>query len=125
MCRLRGEGGLLALCLEEVRGGGGGDKEGDLRLFLSQRSLVGDLRDPLPEEKEGDGVRRIRGGDGVTGTRFLYGDLDLRLQRGDLLRDLKIYNKKYIYKYDIFLNNYFINNINYVWLYLQIYKNIN
>lgn len=102
MCRLRGEGGLQALCLEEVRGGGGGDKEGDLRdLFLSQRSLVGDLRDPLPEEKEGDGVRRIRGGDGVTGTRFLYGDLDLRLQRGDLLRDLKMYNKimykKFIY----------------------------
>lgn len=87
--RGEGEGGLQALCLEEVRGGGGGDKEGDLRLFLSQRSLVGDLRDPLPEEKEGDGVRRIRGGDGVTGTRFLYGDLDLRLQRGDLLRDLK------------------------------------
>lgn len=93
--RGEGEGGLQALCLEEeVRGGGGGDKEGDLRdLFLSQRSLTGDLRDPLPEEKEGDGVRRIRGGDGVTGMRFLYGDLDLRLQRGDLLRDLKIYYK--------------------------------
>lgn len=91
--RGEGEGGLQALCLEEeVRGGGGGDKDGDLRLFLSQRSLVGDLRDdPLFEEKEGDGVRRMRGGDGVTGRRFLYaGDLDLRLQRGDLLRDLKI-----------------------------------
>lgn len=93
MCRcLRGgDGGLHVLCFEEeVRGGGGGDKEGDLRLFLS-RSLAGDLRDPLAEEKEGDGVRRIRGGDGVTGTRFLYGDLDRRLERGDLLRDLKIY----------------------------------
>lgn len=92
--RLRegGEGGLQALCLEEeVRGGGGGDKDGDLRLFLSQRSLVGDRReDPRHKEKEGDGVRRMRGGDGVTGTRFLYGDLDLRLQRGDLLRDLTI-----------------------------------
>lgn len=90
--RGEGEGGLQALCLEEeVRGGGGGDRDGDLRLFLSQRSLVGDLReDPLHEEKEGDGVRRMRGGDGVTGTRFLYGDLDLRLERGDLLRDLKI-----------------------------------
>lgn len=90
--RGEGEGGLQALCLEEeVRGGGGGDRDGVLRLFLSQRSLVGDLReDPLHEEKEGDGVRRMRGGDGVTGTRFLYGDLDLRLQRGDLLRDLKI-----------------------------------
>jgi len=94
LCRcLRGEGdgGLHALCFEEeVRGGGGGDKEGDLRLFLSQRSLTGDLRDPLAEEKEGEGVRRIRGGDGVTGTRFLYGgERDRRLHRGDLLRDLK------------------------------------
>lgn len=70
---MEGEGGLQALCLEEVRGGGGGDKDGDLRLFLSLRSLTGDLRCPLhdEEEKEGDGVRRIRGGDGVTGTRFL------------------------------------------------------
>lgn len=83
-----GEGGLLALCFE-VRGGGGGDNDGDLPLlFLSFRSLVGDLRDTL-DEKEGEGVRRIRGGDGVTGTRFLYGDRDLRLPRGDLLRDLK------------------------------------
>lgn len=94
--REEGEGGLQALCLEEVRGGGGGDKDGDLRLFLS-RSLTGDLRDPLQVEeeveKEGDGVRRIRGGDGVTGTRFLYGDLDLRL-RGDLLRDLERHKLK-------------------------------
>lgn len=96
--REEGEGGLLALCLEEVRGGGGGDKEGDLRLFLSQRSLTGDRRDPL-FEKEGDGVRRMRGGDGVTGTRFLYGDLDLRLQRGDLLRDLQIRKLVLFHKY--------------------------
>lgn len=93
--RGEGEGGLLALCLEEVRGGGGGDKDGDLpRLFRSLRSLPGDLLDVLDEEREGDGVRRIRGGDGVTGTRFLYGDRDLRLLRGDLLRDLKQYNNR-------------------------------
>lgn len=102
MCRClreEGDGGLHALCFEEeeVRGGGGGDKDGDLRLFLSPRSFTGDLRDPLADEKVGDGVRRIRGGDGVTGKRFLYGgDRERRLQRGDLLRDLKIYCKLYV-----------------------------
>lgn len=87
--REEGDGGLHGLCFEEeVRGGGGGDKDGDLRLFLSQRSFTGDLRDPLAEENVGEGVRRMRGGDGVTSTRFLYGDRERRLQRGDLLRDL-------------------------------------
>lgn len=89
LCLRGGDRGLLALCLDdtEARGGGGGDIEGDrfARRFLSSRS--GDLRDDLVANT-GDGVRRIRGGDGVTGARFLYGDLDLRFVLGDLLRDL-------------------------------------
>ena len=87
--RGEGDGGLLALCFDKVLGGGGGDNDGDrTRLLRSLRSFTGDLRDVL-EEKEGDGDRRIRGGDGVTGFRFLWGERDLRLLRGDLLRDLK------------------------------------
>lgn len=85
-----GDGGLLALCLAEPRGGGGGDNDGErARLFRSARSLPGDRRDNFDDdEKTGDGVRRIRGGEGVIGARFLCGDLERRLLRGDLLRDL-------------------------------------
>lgn len=85
-----GESGLLALCLTEFLGGGGGEIDGDRTRLL--RSLPGDLRDDLEAEKTGDGVVRILGGDGVTGARFLYGERDLLLVRGDLLRDL--YNLK-------------------------------
>lgn len=84
-----GDGGLLILCFDEVLGGGGGDRDGDrARLFLSLRSLTGDLRDDR-DENEGEGVLRILGGEGVIGFRFLCGDRDLRLLRGDRLRDLK------------------------------------
>lgn len=78
------------MCFEEdARGGGGGDIEGErARRLRSVRSLPGDLRMDL-DEKTGEGERRIRGGEGVAGARFLlWGDRDLRL-RGDLLRDLQ------------------------------------
>lgn len=79
-----GETGLAPVCFEDLEIEGGGESEGVRRLFLS-RSLSGDLRDDL--EFTGDGERRNRGGDGVCG-RFLCGERDLRLPRGDLLRDL-------------------------------------
>lgn len=53
------------------------------------RSIPGDLRDVDLDANAGEGERRIRGGDGVYGVRFLCGDRDLRLLRGDLLRDLQ------------------------------------
>lgn len=101
LCFLGGVGGLPRRCLtfvldddddDDEDGGGGGDIDGDLaRLFLSLRSLLslpGDLLDNLDDENTGDGDLRILGGDGVVSARFLYGDLDLLLLRGDLLRDL-------------------------------------
>lgn len=85
-----GDGGLFVLCFTELRdgGGGGGDIDGErARRLRSLRSLPGDLLDVRDPENTGDGVVRIRGGDGVNGARFLCGDRDRRLLLGDLLRE--------------------------------------
>lgn len=95
-----GDAGLLARCLAEARelGGGGGESDGERPrcLLRSARSLPGDdlLESLADEENTGEGVRRMRGGEGVTGARFLYGDLDRRLLLGDRLRDLRFEEKK-------------------------------
>lgn len=92
LCLRGGGDGLFPLCLVAFLGVGGGDKDEEraARLFLSFRSLPGDLREEaLDDANPGDGERRIRGGDGVMGCLFLCGDRDRRLVLGDLLRDLK------------------------------------
>lgn len=84
-----GDGGLLIRCLKELRDEGG-EIDGDRPLrFLSFAGE--DLRDDRDEDvKTGEGERRIRGGDGVRRfDRFLCGERDLRLLRGDRLRDLR------------------------------------
>lgn len=79
-----GDAGLLALCFLDIEVG---EDEGDRARRL--RSLPGDRREEDLEEKAGDGERRRRGGEGVYWERFLCGERDLRLPRGDLLRDLR------------------------------------